>query len=220
MNQETSLESVRQNNSVDSGPASGERPRTSSDIMAARVRDWAASHAIRDDALLLNIRSVIEGALSEYFRFLTCDGDLMIVSHSSPGGNAMLLILLADDRNWRVAYKNDADISDVPAGTLDKLLDNARSRRAGEAAALCPGWTHARDDIPLSAFVCSRMPIPFRAKVMEYFCVMSPLPGQRVRRKFQFFGTLPTSATICRESARVLRLSASQHDAIPCCASW
>ena len=44
--------------------------------MAARVSDWAASQGIRDEALLLNIRSVIEGALSEYFRFLTYDAKL------------------------------------------------------------------------------------------------------------------------------------------------
>ena len=67
-----------QESSVDGQPTAGPQLSTSSAIIAARVADWAASHTIRDDALLLNVRRVIEGALSDYFRFLNCDGSLMV----------------------------------------------------------------------------------------------------------------------------------------------
>ncbi|MGA2259607.1 MAG: PcfJ domain-containing protein [Thermoguttaceae bacterium] len=123
---------------------------------------------------------MIEGALSEYFRFLTCDESLMVFNHSSSDGNAMLLILPAEERHWRVAYKNDADASDVTRVTLGKLLDNARNLRVRVTAASCPGWTYTREDLPLNAFICSKLQVPFSVKVMESFYVLRPLPGQRI----------------------------------------
>ncbi len=93
----------------------------------------------------------------------------------------MLLILPAEERHWRVAYKNDADASDVTGETLGKLLDNARNLRARGTAASCPGWTFTREDLPLNAFICSKLQVPFSAKVMECFYAMRPLPGQRIR---------------------------------------
>jgi hypothetical protein len=181
MSQNSESQPTTQNSSVGSfSPASAQRSKSTA-IIAARVSDWAAAHGLRDDALLLNVRSVIEGALSEYFRFLTCEESLMVFHHASSAGRAMLLILCANDPYWRVAYKEDADASDVTRVTLSKLLDSARNLRGRVTAASCPGWTHAREDLPLDAFICSKLQVPFSVKVIEYLCVMSPLPGQRIR---------------------------------------
>jgi hypothetical protein len=171
MSQESKPQPIGQNLSVDSRRSAGAQLSTSSAVIAARVSDWAAAHEMRDDALLLNIQTVIEGALSDYFRFLNCDESLMVFHHAASGGIAMVLILPAEERYWRVAYKSDADASDVTRTTLGRLFDKAS----------CPGWTHTRDDLPLNAFLCSRLRDPFGVKLMEHFYVMRPLPGQRVR---------------------------------------
>ena len=179
MCQKTGAQTARQGVSVDCQPSADAKPSTSSAVITARVADWAASHEIRDDALLLNIRSVIEGALSEYFRFLTCDDSLMVFHHAS-SGIAMLLILPAKNGFWRVAYKDHAGPSDITRVTLGKLLDNARGLRSQETAASCPGWTHTREDLPLNALICSKLQVPFSEKVMQCFHWMRPLPGQRI----------------------------------------
>jgi len=158
---ETRLLPITQSSSVDGRPIAGTEVSTTSKVIAARVADWAASHKVSDDtALILNLRSVIEGALSEYFRFLSCDESLMVFNHASDG-NAMLLILPAEERHWRVAYKNDADASDVTRVTLGKLLDNARNLRVRGTAASCPGWTYTREELPLNAFSRKLKLVPF-----------------------------------------------------------
>ena len=181
MCQESGPQPIRQSSFVDGHPSAGTNRSTTADVIAARLMGWAATHRIGEDAaLILNLRSVIEGALSEYFRFLSCDGSLMVFNHSSSDRSAMLLILAAEERRWHVAYKNDADASDVTRVTLGKLLDNAQNPRLQATTALCPGWTYSREDLPLNAFICSKLQVPFSVKVMEYFYVMRPLPGQRI----------------------------------------
>jgi hypothetical protein len=179
MDQEISP-SPERNRFAGSIPPAGARQSTSSAVIAARVSDWAASHEMHDDALLLNIRSVIEGTLTEYFRFLTCDESVMVFNHDSSGGSAKVLILPASERYWGVAYKNEVSASDITSVTLGNLLDNARTRRNGETARSCPGWSFNRDDLPLDTFVRSKLCVPFGVKVMEYLHVMPPLPGQRI----------------------------------------
>ncbi len=148
-------------------PAVG-HPRSSS-VIAPRVGDWAARHAIADDALLLNIRSVIKGALSDYFRFLTCDDSLMVFHHAPSASNAMLLILPADDRYWRVSVQNGIDASDVTRVTFGQLLDNARNLPHLQDRGVVSGWIHTREDLPLNAFIRSELQVPFSERLMECF---------------------------------------------------
>ena len=60
--------------------------------------------------------------------------------------------------------------------------------------AICPGWTHTREDLPLNAFVCSELQVPFSVKLTEYFYVMSSLPGQRILPQTQMLREL---AEVC-----------------------
>jgi hypothetical protein len=146
---------IRQSSSVDGRPSAGTNLSTTAEVIAARLTGWAATHGMADDALLIStLQKVIEHALSEYFRFLTCDGNLMVLSRAAAGGNAMLLILQPGERYWRVAYENLAAHTDVPAAMLGELLDGVR-KPCVETAARCRGWTLTREDFPLDAFIRS-----------------------------------------------------------------
>ena len=158
--------------------STGARPRTTAEVIAARVADWAATSGFDAAPLLAKIRKVIEQALSEYFRFLTCNGNLMVLSHASPGENAMFLILEPGDRYWRIAYREAAELTEIRDDIVGRLLDNAQKLLAGEAAAPCPGWTLAQDDFPLNGVVCTKLSVPFSVKVTEYLSLMCPLPGR------------------------------------------
>ena len=107
---------------------------TTSDVIAVRVADWAARHGFGNDLpLLANLRKTIENALSEYFRFLKCDGNTIVLSHTRPGGNAIVLFLEPGKRFWRAAYKNLAASVDVPDAMLAELLNGVRNPHLGSA---------------------------------------------------------------------------------------
>ncbi len=67
---------------------------------------------------------------------------------------------------------------------LGELLDGVR-RPGVETAARCWGWTLTRDDLPLKAFVRSKLPVRFSVKLMDRFCGMRYGPGQRIRPQTQ-----------------------------------
>ena len=119
MYQESGPQTSRQTSSVDGHPSAGTNRSTTADVIAARVLGWAATHGIGDDPpLTSSLQEEIELALSEYFRFLTCDGNLMVLGRALAGGNAMLLILPPGEPFWRAAYENVAAHTDVPAAML------------------------------------------------------------------------------------------------------
>ena len=157
---------------MDGHPSAGTNRSSTADVIAARVLGWAAAHGIGDDPLLIsNLQKEIELALSEYFRFLTSDGNLMVLGRTAAGGNAIVLILPPAECPWHAAYENVAAHTDVPAAMLGELLEGVR-RPGVETAARCWGWTLTRDDLPLKAFVRSKLPVRFSVKLMERFCGM------------------------------------------------
>ena len=92
----------------------------------------------------------------------------MVLGRAAGGGNAILLILPPGDCSWHAAYEKVAAHTDVPAAMLGELLEGVR-RQGVDTATRCWGWTLTRDDLPLKAFVRSKLPVRFSVKLMERF---------------------------------------------------
>ena len=93
-------------------------------VIAARVGTWPRRTDSRP-RLLLNLRTLIEGTLSEFFRFLSSDESLMVLHQDPPAKIAIVLIFPARERFCGVRHKNKTGPSDFTRVALGKLLENA-----------------------------------------------------------------------------------------------
>ena len=180
--------------------------QSSSALVAVRVQSWAMSHGIGEDQIFVaSLSRAVLKALAEYFRLVTCDGELAIVSRSMPGGNAIVLFV-PPELPWTVAYDNNRRITDVSTSLLCRLLQRVRETRPGDQhnrterrhADELPEWDFARDDFPLDAFLPAR-PETWKDRVWSYLVTLRPAPGNAFDRPAMSCASWERSALTCQQ---------------------
>jgi hypothetical protein len=165
-----------------------ERLPTTVEFVAGRIRSWATSHGIGGDQVFVaSLSRTVHKALAEYFRLVTCDCELAIVSRSMPDGNAMVLFIPAE-LPWNVAYNQARMAAEISPSLLCRLLGRVREERtrgqrnrAERHVDKLRTWDFARDDLPLEAFVPHERPDTWEDRLWSHLVTLRPAPGQQVR---------------------------------------